>query len=119
MNLVYNNPSRTTYVYIVQCMDKRGWIKVGVAVDVDNRLSTLQIGCPYELKLIAKIKFPGRSLAYAMESKIHRRFKGRNVRGEWFTHISMSALNKMEETLIFERDDQAEIAIAIEANSRM
>lgn len=68
---------RTGFVYFI------GWaggpVKIGVAIDVDIRLRTLQCACPYELAVLAKS--PGGT---AKERSYHRRFAAHRLHGEWF-----------------------------------
>lgn len=65
-------------VYFIEC-GENGPIKIGHAVHPMARLENLQIGCPYELRLI-------RTLAGGRyrEFRIHTKFKAIRIRGEWF-----------------------------------
>ena len=54
-------------------------IKIGVAGDVADRVSALQVGCPYELKLLGSIKGGPRA-----ETALHAALGIYRVRGEWF-----------------------------------
>lgn len=72
------------YVYFVRA-GNTGPIKIGVAVNVDNRLKTLQTGNHLELRLVAKIKCRSKADAYSMERNLHKKFKGKHIRGEWFS----------------------------------
>jgi len=71
-------------VYFIQCGSSKGPIKVGVSNDIDKRIETLQIGCPWRLKLIAKIKPNSDNHAYYLEGQLHNKFKRHHMRGEWF-----------------------------------
>lgn len=66
------------FVYFVQCGED-GPIKIGTAKDLRMRLSSLQIGCPYELRLLG-----AREGDMLTESELHRRFARYRIRGEWF-----------------------------------
>lgn len=66
------------FVYVIQCGK---FVKIGVAVDVVSRLSMLQIGNPYDLKLLKSIDTHE---PFALEQEIHRGLKKYRVRGEWF-----------------------------------
>lgn len=73
------------YVYFIQCCDKKSKaIKIGVAKNVSKRLDVLQIGCPYKLKVLDIYEFDSKAKAYAIENRLHRFFKRKNIRGEWF-----------------------------------
>jgi hypothetical protein len=66
------------------------FVKIGRG-DVEQRLSTLQIGCPYQLAII------GVTNNYS-ETELHQRFNHLRVRGEWFR------LDKELQRLIFNCD---------------
>lgn len=67
-------------VYFVQAVTM-GLIKIGMTVDMSDRLKTLQVGCPDELKLLGVI-YDRRALR--IEQALHARFNEHHVRGEWF-----------------------------------
>jgi len=69
---------RSAFVYLVGC---HGFTKVGVAVDIELRLINLQVGNPYEVKLLAS--FPSNN-AVRDEGRIHAKWKRYEIRGEWF-----------------------------------
>lgn len=60
-----------------QCQEK--FIKIGIASNIFERLSKLQVSSPYELKLLKLVKD-----AAHLEREIHREFSSSRVRGEWF-----------------------------------
>jgi hypothetical protein len=64
-------------VYFVECQQL---IKVGSATDVRDRVSCLQVGCPYELTLLGTIRGGHRA-----ESALHGALNGFRFRGEWFS----------------------------------
>jgi len=55
--------------------------KIGSTTDVQNRLWTLQTGCPQDLELVGYIEADD---PQALEQELHRRFEHRHHRGEWF-----------------------------------
>ena len=63
-------------VYFIRCGD---YVKIGRSTNVRARLSELQTGNPYDLRLLATI--PG---GYPLESSLRSRFSGEHHRGEWF-----------------------------------
>ena len=82
-------------VYFVRAGNKKGAIKIGVADDVDKRLSELQTGNPFELSIIAVINCDSREHAYHTEGRLHRLFKRCHIRGEWFKGtIDLSRINE-------------------------
>lgn len=73
------------YLYVVQTGD---YFKIGVASDMDSRLTTLQVGSPFDIK----IRFADRHRnAKELERALKDYYtnKGKHLRGEWF---------KLEET---------------------
>jgi len=66
------------YVYFMLAVGTEK-IKIGVAGDVELRLSNLQVGSPYKLLLL--VSFPGNEL---LEKILHNLLKPYKVRGEWF-----------------------------------
>jgi hypothetical protein len=59
-----------------------GPIKIGIALDVQTRLGTLQVGIPMPLKVLATCE-GGR----AKEKEYHARFEHAHIRGEWFERV--------------------------------
>ena len=75
------------YVYVIQedKPSKKAPVKIGVAIDVEERWRGLQTGNPRLLKLVATFGPMTREGAYEMESAMHHRFRKQNLRGEWFS----------------------------------
>jgi hypothetical protein len=69
----------TACVYFVQC-GEHPLVKIGFASDLTQRLASLQIGCPFLLRLIGRIDGATPQDEYA----IHRAFSHLRTRGEWF-----------------------------------
>lgn len=75
----YHSRTRDCLIYFVQA-GNGGPIKIGrTSLVVRYRVRELQIGCPYELLLLATM--PG---GLAKERALHARFRGDRLRGEWF-----------------------------------
>ena len=89
--------SNTTYVYLVKSGDDiRAPIKIGVAKDVDQRIYDMQTGNPSELYLITKIPFNSSRLAYHIENMLHKKFRKKRIRGEWFKwNIKMKVISDL------------------------
>lgn len=68
------------YVYIVGCKRVQLY-KVGIAVDVEKRMKSLQTGCPHPLTLIAKAHCPNPRV---IEKEIHALLNFYRKQGEWF-----------------------------------
>jgi hypothetical protein len=65
-------------VYFIQA-GAGGCIKIGIASNLQSRISCLQIGCPDMLVLLASV--PGGAKE---ESFLHEHLRRHRVRGEWF-----------------------------------
>ena len=74
-------------VYFI-CMDAENLptfpVKIGVASNVRKRVNDLQTGCPWPLRIIAKLHCDSRKNAYALESRFHNLFSYKRMEGEWF-----------------------------------
>ena len=70
--------ARSGFVYVIQCQD---FVKFGIADDVRGRLSNMQTGCPFPLKLLAS--WPCKD-AKNTERRLHKLFRQFHLRGEWF-----------------------------------
>ena len=104
-------------VYFIR-MGKKGPIKIGVAKDIQRRMSELQTANPYELKLISSIPCKSENDAYRLEKKIHSIFKKQNIRGEWFQgNIRMNRIKDFDkEAEIVREYTDSKILAAIPAN---
>ena len=72
-------------VYFVRCHD---FIKIGVCTFANSRnqrLSELQGGNPYELKMLGVLLYQERSEAEKRERQLHTDFRHFRYRGEWFS----------------------------------
>ena len=88
------------YVYfiaVIEAFPPR--VKIGKARDPKVRMSELQTGCPYELKLLGSIKCKSDAHAYELERMAHRSFSGYRKRGEWF-HYHKNVKQAIEKLLI-------------------
>lgn len=68
-----------SYIYLIECLGPDRFFKIGFAANPQQRLKELQIGSPYELKII--LEFPG---GFVKEQELHDFYKNSLVRGEWF-----------------------------------
>ena len=86
----------TGYIYLVQA-GYTGPIKIGLAKNVNKRMAELQVGNHMDLKLIAAIGPFNRSIAEQIEKQLHKKFKHKHVRGEWFSRtIDLSAIKEID-----------------------
>ena len=84
-------------VYFIYCGDRNNSpVKIGVTSDIENRISALQTGNPYQLICKALIPCADKDQAYRLESFFHRQFRKNRLIGEWFKlyHFDMKKLLK-------------------------
>jgi hypothetical protein len=70
------SPEGWCYLYIVQCQDR---VKIGRAVNLTERLRSLQQGSPIPLTLLAVCP-----AHWTLETLVHTQFKDDRDEGEWF-----------------------------------
>jgi hypothetical protein len=71
------------FVYFIRCEDT-DLVKVGWATNVRMRRKSLQIGCPYRLRVHAEFEFPSADEAKRIEAGLHAALRSSHVRGEWY-----------------------------------
>ena len=69
------------YLYLISC---KGFQKIGVADNPIDRMASLQIGCPFKLRLVCTCSFNSRTAAMHAETGIHAKLNKYNAHGEWF-----------------------------------
>jgi|JYMV01.1.fsa_nt_gi uncharacterized membrane protein YkvA (DUF1232 family)/predicted GIY-YIG superfamily endonuclease len=67
------------YVYLIR--EEGGKYKIGRTKDVPTRFNTLSIQIPQEIKVVWRIQCHDHKRA---EEKLHRKYKFRRTKGEWF-----------------------------------
>jgi len=107
-------------IYVIE--HELGPVKIGIAKDPKQRLTNLQVSCPFELRL-KKTATP--TDAQEVEKYLHSRFKKYHMRGEWFdipeydrdfeipTHISDSGKPNTPVEVTYGRDLDHEWAGAL------
>lgn len=60
-------------------MSETDFVKIGYSESPSGRMRHLQTAHPHDLKILARV-----SGTMKMERALHRHFKNRHVRGEWF-----------------------------------
>ena len=83
---IMNNPEPPYFVYALLAEDSldNGYIKIGRASNLFNRVQTLRTGCPFPIKYIGYINVGSLSRGRAIERTLHRVFSVRRTSGEWF-----------------------------------
>jgi hypothetical protein len=84
------------YVYLME--DKaNNFFKIGISNKPDFREKTLQSEKP-SIEMVCFKKYPTRRMAESFEKALHRSFKDKHIRGEWF-NLSVDEINEIVETL--------------------
>ena len=78
MKLATNEENWRYYIYIIKCNE---FYKIGIANDLDSRISSLQTGNPYILEIYFAKKH---RLAEQLEKYLHNHFIKKQISGEWF-----------------------------------
>lgn len=68
-----------SHIYFIQIDTEDGYIKIGRTDKPASRLSSLQTGCPYQMRFLLCLE--GHP---AYELRAHEKYKRHRVRGEWF-----------------------------------
>jgi hypothetical protein len=94
-NKYVTNDRSPRYLYLIRRIGTK-YYKIGITNDLNKRLSTLQTGCPHELRMIFYAEadmddYLGKEIKY-IEDFLHKNFNEQRHRGEWFKfdyhHIS-------------------------------
>jgi len=84
--IVGDDPDDKRLIYFI------GWdggpIKIGLADDIRVRLRTLQVACPYKLKVLAAV-----AGGLKREKSFHAQFAHRRLRGEWFERCAVRSVS--------------------------
>ena len=70
------------YVYFISCGNF--YIKIGMTKHLQRRLSSIQTGMPFDLKVVGLIEVANRTVAKEVEDYLHELFNEYRKRGEWF-----------------------------------
>jgi hypothetical protein len=99
---------RPTYVYIIAYGDL---VKIGISCDPKRRLKDMLTGLPDKKPYVARTRLlPNERDARSLERRLHRLFRERRVRGEWFRVTVAVAAHAMN-TVHFHRPGENSQAI--------
>lgn len=82
-----------SFIYVIGSRDNP--VKIGHANRVETRLTSLQIGNPDDLMILAKVVVPW-DLAAAVEKKVHEALAAHHRRGEWYNVTTEHAVKTIE-----------------------
>ena len=70
------------YIYFIKCCD---FVKIGYSSNPKKRLSDMQVGSPYQLKMLCAVPYKGDIEDVKIEEKmLHFEYREFRYRGEWF-----------------------------------
>lgn len=84
------NKDASHWVYLIHA-EKTDYYKIGRAIDPRLRMMALQVGCPFELKLLVMIEESEKGAA-DLESFIHDVYRAAWIRAEWYTFVNQEKL---------------------------
>lgn len=81
------------WLYVIY--SQLGYIKIGVAANVERRLEGLQTASPSALKVYQKIGCPDAASARRLEKLLHKRYASNRVNREWFDIDPETVVNEI------------------------
>ena len=75
----FKNPK--SFVYFIS---NGQFVKIGYTNNLEKRMEDLQVGSPYELRLICAVPFENSLYAQKAENILHKQYEVFFVRGEWY-----------------------------------
>jgi hypothetical protein len=83
----YIQVSKQNFVYLIACQgDYYPYIKIGKTVNLYNRLSNIQTGCPHKISHAFIISSSYEEEVLGLERLLHRLLP-LNIRGEWYKGV--------------------------------
>lgn len=82
------------FIYLIKEDSINGYYKIGMSIDINARLISLQCGNPYNLKIVSSYYTDN---MVQEEEEWHNKFKESRINGEWFS------LNDIEIDLFLKR----------------
>jgi len=87
-----------TYLYVIEC---EGFLKIGLASDVDRRLKSFTTGSPFELSVVYKRVLEHREAARLAERVAHESLHEHHERLEWFSCNKKTAVEACDSAASF------------------
>ena len=91
-----------SYVYFVGNVEAN-ILKIGKSNNVTDRVRKLQTGSVQELTVFRTVECATEEIAFALEKKLHNKFKTLHIRGEWF-ELSQDILDDVIDLKIVEEE---------------
>ena len=87
----------TTYLYVIG--REEGPVKVGITNSLTGRISAIQTGCPFRIKLLHAQPMRNRDHALLHERWFHASYEEKRLHGEWFDLEYELAVEMIETSL--------------------
>lgn len=87
-----------TTIYVVGCIvgGKTTFpTKVGITMDLNRRMSTLQSHSPLALEAVWSVELPSRDIAFAVEVEFQEQNLSQRIHGEWYEIIPDEVIGKL------------------------
>jgi hypothetical protein len=75
-------------IYMVQA-GKDGPVKIGITNKLSSRLVSIQVSCPYKIRVVSVIS----NCTYQNERELHEKYKRFRIHGEWFDKAILDHIN--------------------------
>lgn len=96
------------YVYFLKARGEDVLIKIGRSRDPERRVSELQTGSPFKLKLLGRVRCKNDFHAKQVEKAVHRIFHHCRRRGEWFK-LSKQTLSTLHQIIKDANQDEVDM----------
>ena len=94
---------RSRYVYFIQeTIGRHAPIKIGVAINVQQRLKDLQTSNPRQLEIYTVLGPMIKMQAFDVEKRLHHKFRRHHIRGEWFSGVIKQQFSELSENSYIE-----------------
>lgn len=98
-------------VYIIeQCGGDDSYVKIGVAIDPEQRVKELQVGNPLPLRLAQEFGPWRREIAMQAEYRAHKKLAEKQACGEWFRCSLQEASAVVRRASVWVKHKRADVA---------
>lgn len=99
-----------SHIYIMRCKDLP-YYKIGQAVNLEKRRSSVQVGCPFKLEIAFWAQVAN---ANKIETELHRKYQYQQMYGEWYLlprHDYYKIVDYLIENSAFHKDIHDELLL--------
>lgn len=88
---------RPKFIYIIT--SELGFLKIGIAIDVEKRRRQLSTASPVKLRIYKKFSILTKMRASSIETLIHHKLRNFRANGEWFNIAPEDAVDVIEKVI--------------------